>query len=167
MVKGIMPQAVYDKIAWRIVAKAGTTAAPEVPRKPITSQRDVAELAAKQHPGEKWGYGNLYTYVSDNVGQLIVIKVPNTVPDGALITVPAESYLRERDRFYKEVRGHVRRGKGPDGLDVFEIVAVRHEASSAVKHTQPFKDRPDGWESIADIERLTHRSVDTRVLLSK
>jgi hypothetical protein len=63
---------------------------------------------------------------------------------------------------------YVRRGKGQEGLDVFEITAARHETSETTRKLSPYhRDRPDGWESVVDIERWTERRVDKNVLLSK
>jgi hypothetical protein len=167
MVKHILSQATYDKIAHRLVATQDATTATAPPQKVIRTQRDVAELSAKFHPDEKWGYLNILKDRGDNVGEHFSVKVANTVPDGALLTVPFVSNLPERDRFYKEGRGYVRRGKGQEGLDLFEIVAVRHEASPGLKRTQYYKDRPDGWESLADLAHWTGRPADYKVLLSK
>ena len=166
LAKHVLPEAVYDKISHRIVAKPTAAALP--PQKPITSKRDVAELSAKRHPGEKWGDLLILRDEGDNVGQSITIRVPNTVADGALITVPDDR--RNRD-FYHEVRGYVRRGKGEEGLDVFEVVAIRLEVPSSLRthsyYSKDYKDRPDGWESLANIERWTHRGLERMILLNK
>ena len=167
MVKHILSQAAYEKIAPRIVAKQTATTAAAPAQKAIRNQRDVAELAAKVHPDEKWGYLTIHTYPGDNVGEHYTVKVANTVADGTLLNLTLVSNLPERQRLYREVRGYVRRGKGQEGLDLFEIVAVRHETNALLKKLKDYKDRPDGWESLADLTHWTEWGVDNKVLLSK
>ncbi len=52
---------------------------PASPRHVIT-ERDIPALAAKHHPGQKWGYLKMHWNASDYVGEDLVVKVPNSAP---------------------------------------------------------------------------------------
>lgn len=125
---------------------SGTAAAS--PRHVIT-ERDIPTLAARQHPGQKWGYLKMHWNASDYVGEDLVVKVPNSAPDGALIEVPAPEKIHDP---WTAVRGYVRRGQGPNGTDVFEVVAVHHRAH----HGLGGDLEVDGWRDSHQKIALTH-----------
>jgi hypothetical protein len=92
----------------------------------VITERDLPALAAKQHPGEDWGYLSLRAL--DESAPEIVVKVPNTAANGALLKRPLSGYRQgpgSKD-FYTQVKGYLRRGQGKNGTDIFEATAVLH-----------------------------------------
>jgi hypothetical protein len=155
VVQKVLPQATYDRIAARLVAGGN---APLPAPTPLRTPRDMAELAAKHHPGEKWGYVTVYMDASDGVGDTLVIKVSNTAPDGALLTVPVSSGRMNAAThdLWTQVRGYVRRGQGEEGTDTFEVTDVWHRANPhlALMGVQEFA--VEGWRVVHASIALTH-----------
>ena len=125
----------------------------------ISTDSDLAAYAARQHPGEKWGYLNLGAFDGPGTGILkdqscCTLKVSNSVADGAQIEVRVSSgsFAPQKD-FVQAVRGYVRRGQGKEGTDVFEATALYHQGNP---HLQEEWERTAGWLSIHETVPLIH-----------
>ena len=125
-----------------------------------SNDRELAAQAAKQHPGQEWGYLNLQElgegFEALSNGWSGIIKIDNSAPDGHEIEVPVSSLsmnARTHD-YFRAVRGTVHRGQGQDGTDTLEVTALRHEAKKN-QFTQPWMETA-GWVSIHQNVPLIH-----------
>jgi hypothetical protein len=154
--KRVLPRPVYERIAVLIVAKPSGNAST-TPRRTL-GEADMPKLAAKQHPGQKWGYLTVYMNRGDTVGTLLVVKVPDTMENGALVNIPVSSgamNARTHD-LWTQVRGYVRRGQGKGGTDAFEVTGVWHRANPNLARRGNDEYASEGWRSMKETIALTH-----------
>jgi competence protein ComEA len=156
--KRVLPRPVYDKIAIFIVARpTGGAGGAGAPRREIT-ERDLPALAAKQHPGQKWGYLKVFVNANDTTGDVLVVKVPDTARDGELVTIAITSGAMNaatKDLF-TQVRGHVRRGQGTNGTDILEVTGVWHRANPNLARRGSQEFAAEGWRTMRERLPLTH-----------
>lgn len=125
-----------------------------------SNDRELAAFAAKQHPGQEWGYLNLQQLGEDfealSNGWTGTIKVPNSAADGQEIEVPVASLSMNAKThdYFRAVRGYVHRGQGNDGTDILEVTALRHEAKKN-QFTKPWMETA-GWVDIHQNVALIH-----------
>ncbi|HEX9461919.1 MAG TPA: peptidoglycan-binding domain-containing protein [Alphaproteobacteria bacterium] len=123
----------------------------------ISTEGDLAALAARAHPGEKWGYVQLSTISDDELKDenCCTVKVANSVADGSQIEVPVSSgaFNGAKHDFIKAVRGYVRRGQGQNGADVFEATGLYHQGNP---HLSSPWAQTAGWLSIHQMVALIH-----------
>jgi hypothetical protein len=154
MRKGIVSQATFDQIGGYLVA--GGDATPPTP-KPIRTTRDLADLAAKSHPGEKWGYVKVYLDSGDSVGETLHVKIPDSARDGALLTLPVSSgRLSPSKDLWTQVRGYVRRGRGEQRTDIFEVTGAFHRANPNLAKAGLKEYAVEGWRALRESIALTH-----------
>ncbi len=158
VVKQILSQRVFDRIAPRIVANPGNITGGAAPPQPqIRTTRDLAALAAHQHPGNEWGYLTVYRDKGDQVGDTLLVKIPNSVRDGSLLTVPVSGgEMNGPHEPWTEVRGYVRRGRGEQGTDLFEVTGVRHRADPPLARFGDTEFAVAGWRSLSEPIAITH-----------
>jgi hypothetical protein len=155
---------IFAAVALLFLGSASHPSAQSPQRPPpspcCNSAKDLAALAAKQHPGQEWGYLSLQQLGEDfetaSNGWTGVIKVPNAARDGAQIEVPVSSgsMNAKTHDFFRAVRGVLHRGQGQDGTDILEVTALQHEASRSGV-AKPWMTIA-GWVAIHQVVALIH-----------
>ena len=127
------------------------------PQRTVVTTSDMSSLAAKQHPGEKWGYLDLRAV--DQTAPLILVKVPDAAADGALqLPLSGDRHGPGSTDFYREIKGFLRRGQGKDHTDLFEATAIRHIGDPNMPSNVPTVvwRRVAGWIPITEEVALIH-----------
>lgn len=156
---------IFGAIALIFALAAASRPYAQSPQRPppppcCNTAKDLAAFAAKQHPGQEWGYLNLQRLGEDfenaSNGWSGVIKVPNDARDGTEIevAVASGSMNAKTHDFFRAVRGVLHRGQGEDGTDILDVTALRHDASRSGV-AKPWMNTA-GWVAIHQVVALTH-----------
>ena len=138
-----------------LVALGAALAQDETDPNTMSSDRDLAAFAERQHPGSKWGYVRVPDATGDDTEE-IVAKIPDSAADGTSFDAPVSSGAMNAANkdFWRTVRGNIRRGQGEDGTDAYEVIAVYHGASGS--DFGPDWTRTAGWFELQETVPLIH-----------